>query len=66
MAEEKKEKLVSMYDPTVNAFRQVPVTLAKKFLEHVEELKENVANAEVEVAKQEAYAKSLKEKKDEK
>ena len=54
------EPMVSMYDPTVDAYRQVPVSLAKKFLKSVEELTERVSAAEVEAAKEEAYANSIK------
>lgn len=42
MPKNKKEEkeMVSMYDPTVDAYREVPLELAKKFIESAEELKE--------------------------
>jgi len=61
---EQKEAMVSMYDPTVDAYRQVPVSLAEKFIEQIEDLKSKIAEAQVEQAKEEAYANSLKSKKD--
>ena len=38
--EEKKEseKMVSMFDPVVNAFREVPISVAEKFIESAKEL----------------------------
>ena len=40
MAKEKKEpeRMVSMYDPSVNAFREVPVSIAEKFIKSAKEL----------------------------
>jgi RNase P subunit RPR2 len=32
------EKMVSIYDPTVNAFREVPESLARKFIESAKEV----------------------------
>jgi hypothetical protein len=32
-----KEKMVSIYDPTVNAYREVPLELAEKFVESAKE-----------------------------
>jgi hypothetical protein len=57
------EKKVSIYNPFVDAFCEVPLSQAEKFLENVEEIEKRVAEAKVEVAKDEAYANSLKEKK---
>jgi len=57
------EKKVSIYNPFVNAFCEVPLSQAEKFLENVNEIKKRVDEAKVEVAKDEAYANSLKEKK---
>ena len=38
--EEKKEpgKMVSMFDPAVNAFREIPIPVAEKFIESAKEL----------------------------
>jgi hypothetical protein len=60
-----EEKMVSMFDPTVNAYRQVPLSLAQKFIDSIPELQENIKSAKIEVAKDEAYANSLKTKKNE-
>lgn len=32
------EKMVSIYDPTIDAFREVPEFLARKFIESAKEL----------------------------
>ncbi len=44
MNEEKKikEEMVSMYDPVVDAFREVPVSLAKKFIESAKEIEKQL------------------------
>ena len=39
---ETKEKMVSMYDPAVDAFREVPVSLAKKFIESAKEIEKKL------------------------
>lgn len=57
------EKNVSIYDPVVDAYRQVPLSLAKKFIERVGEIKEGIKLAEEEQAKEDAYNKSLKKSK---
>ena len=42
--EEKKEpeKMVSMFDPSVNAFREVPISIAEKFIESAKELERKI------------------------
>ncbi len=46
MDEEKKEPMVSLYDPVVDAYRDIPLSLAKKYLEGLEEVKKRVDNLE--------------------
>lgn len=41
-----KEKMISMYDPTVDAYREIPVSLAKKFLESAREVAEKLEEEE--------------------
>lgn len=51
-AEEKKpkEKMVVIYDPSVNAFREVPLSLAIKFIESARNLEEKlVEEGEIEI-----------------
>lgn len=43
-----EQKLVPMYDPTIGAFRDVPLERAKAFLESTAALAEAVAKAEEE------------------
>ena len=45
---DQEEKTVSMYDPTVNAYRPVKISLAKKFLEEAELLAEKIKEIEEE------------------
>lgn len=33
-----KEEMISIYDPTVDAFREIPVSLAKKFVESAKDV----------------------------
>ncbi len=40
------EKKVSMYDPTVNAFRDIPISLARKFVESAKEIEKELENEE--------------------
>jgi hypothetical protein len=61
-----KEYLVSIYNPFVGAYCQVPFEQAEKFLGEVDDLKEKVAKAKEEKAKDEAYTNSLKTKSNEK
>ena len=43
MGEEKKvEKKVSFYDPVVNAYREIPVSLAIKYVAGLEKLKKQL------------------------
>lgn len=37
-----REKTVNFYDPTVNAYREIPESLAKKYIENLEELKKQL------------------------
>jgi len=39
---EVKEKKVSMYDPSENAFREIPVSLAKKFVDSAKEVEKQL------------------------
>lgn len=57
------EKKVSIYNPFVDAFCQVQLSQAEKMIENVEDVKKKIEEAKVEIAKEEAYANSLKEKK---
>lgn len=57
------EKKVSIYNPFVDAFCEVPLSQAERFLAGVDELKTRIEEVKIEVAKDEAYANSLKEKK---
>lgn len=45
-AEKTKEKTVSMYDPTVDAYREIPVSLAKKFVESARGVAEKLEEEE--------------------
>ena len=37
-----KENVVSMFDPTVNAYREIPVSLAEKFIASAKEVAEKL------------------------
>jgi hypothetical protein len=52
-----------MYDPTIDAYREVPVSMAQKFIDEVPALQEKIEAVKVEQAKDEAYNNSLKAKK---
>jgi len=39
---EKKEKKVNFFDPVVNAYREIPESLARKHIAHLEELKKQL------------------------
>mgnify|MGYP000459245746 CR=1 FL=1 len=41
-----KETKVKIYDPSVDAYREVPLSQAKKYLESLEDVKEAVQEAE--------------------
>ena len=43
MPEKKEEKKVSFYDPVVNAFREIPVSLAIKYLAENKGLEKQIA-----------------------
>ena len=36
------EKKVSIYDPTINAFREVPLSFAEKFIQSAKELEQKL------------------------
>ena len=38
----KQEKMIVMYDPTVDAYREVPLSLAKKFCESAKEVEKKL------------------------
>jgi len=38
----KEKKVVNFFDPVANAYREIPVELAKKYIEHLEELKKQL------------------------
>lgn len=37
LEKEEKERMVSLYDPTVQSFREFPVSIVKKFIESAKE-----------------------------
>jgi len=41
-----KEKMVSMYDPTVDAYREIPISLAEKFVESAREVAKKLEEEE--------------------
>ncbi|MFA5777619.1 MAG: hypothetical protein WC906_04220 [Parcubacteria group bacterium] len=55
-----EEKMVSIFNPFANAYCQVKLSVAQKFLEGVDEIKQRVEAVEVEEAKDKAYNESLK------
>jgi len=44
MAEEKEKKpiMISMFDPSTNAFREVPLELAEKFVEEAKRMEKEI------------------------
>jgi hypothetical protein len=44
----KTEQVISIYDPAANAYREVPVSVAKKFVESADKVKAQLAKAESE------------------
>lgn len=46
MADKKKEKMVKIYDPAIDAYRDVPLSLAKKQLEQLKELEKAIKGVE--------------------
>lgn len=42
----KEEKKISMYDPAVDAFREVPISLAKKFVKSAKEIEKQLEKEE--------------------
>lgn len=38
MPKEKQEEKVSMFDPVVNAFREIPISIARKLIEEAKRL----------------------------
>jgi len=50
-------KMVSIYDPIADVYREIPLSVAKKFVEKIEETKERVAQAEKEEAEAEEFKK---------
>ena len=48
--EEPKEKMVSFYDPVADAFREIPLSLAIKFLQSAYDLEERlIKEGEIEI-----------------
>jgi len=43
---EKKEEKVNFYDPVLDAFREISLSLAKKYLEGLEDLKRQIEENE--------------------
>ena len=41
-----REKTISMYDPTVDAYREIPISLAKKFVESARKVAEELEEEE--------------------
>ena len=46
MAEKKEEIRISIFDPSINAFREVPLELAKKFVEEAKKVEEKIKEIE--------------------
>jgi len=42
MPEKKEEKKVSFYDPVVDAYREIPESLARKYIKGLEDLKKQL------------------------
>lgn len=42
--ENENEELVSIFDPSINAFREVPLSVAKQFIQSAKELEEKLKN----------------------
>lgn len=40
MPKEKREKKVSMYDPAIGAYREIPISRARKLVKEAENIKE--------------------------
>ena len=49
--------MVSIYDPIADAYREIPLSLAKKAVEKMEETKARVEQAEKEVKEAEEFNK---------
>jgi hypothetical protein len=41
-----RERRISMYDPTLDAYREIPESLAKKFVESAKEVEKKLKEAE--------------------
>ena len=46
ISQPKKEEIVSIYDPSVNAFREVPISVAEKFIQSAKELERKLKEEE--------------------
>jgi RNase P subunit RPR2 len=44
--EEQKEELVSIYDPTIDAFREVPESVARQFIKSAKDLEQKLEDDE--------------------
>ena len=42
----KVETMVSMYDPVINAYRDIPISCAKKFIEEAKKLEKQLIKEE--------------------
>lgn len=43
---QEKERKISMYDPSVDAYREIPVSVAKKFVESAREVAKKLEDEE--------------------
>ncbi|HOM27132.1 MAG TPA: hypothetical protein PKV21_06465 [bacterium] len=46
MEKEKKEKMVSIFDPAVNAYRDVPLSIALRYIKEAKELEKRISEEE--------------------
>lgn len=56
------EETVSIYDPVADAYRRVPLSVAEKFVERMEETKERVAKAKNEAVEKKEFKEFKKAK----
>lgn len=54
-------KMISMYDPSVDAFREFPIDKAKKFVESAKEVEKQIADIQNNIDKEIKELQDLKE-----
>lgn len=54
-------KMISMYDPSVDAFREFPLDKAKKFVESAKEVEKQIADIQKNIDKEIKELQDLKE-----